>query len=214
MLGTHRSITQDDVGGVRVEYYFVRAFAWLLLASSQGLDETKAARVRLSELMTPDEITEARALARLWKSTNYSKEHVEDFEDATTAYEKRDYETAYRLLRPQAEQGLALAQINLGGMYRKGEGVMQDYKEAVKWYRLAAEQGEAEAQFNLGVMYLNGEGVVQDHIRAFAYLLLASIQWHEGARQERQLLSEQLTSDQIAEAQALAREWAAKYNKQ
>ena len=49
-----------------------------------------------------------------------------------------------------AEQGLAMAQYNLGVMYAKGEGVTQDNEQAVAWYRKAAEQGEAIAQNNLG----------------------------------------------------------------
>ena len=39
--------------------------------------------------------------------------------------------------RKVAEQGAT--KINLGGMYRRGQGVPQDFAEAVKWYlRLAA----------------------------------------------------------------------------
>jgi TPR repeat protein len=67
------------------------------------------------------------------------------FEDVGAAYERGDYATALRLIRPLAEQGGAKAQYNLGQMYRDGQGVPQDYAEAVKWYRLAAEQGYADA---------------------------------------------------------------------
>ena len=75
------------------------------------------------------------------------------FIDAVEALEREDYETAYKLFLPLAEQGDADAQFNLGVMYDEGDGVPQDYKEAFKWYRLAAEQGDAFAQFELGVMY-------------------------------------------------------------
>ena len=67
-------------------------------------------------------------------------------EDATTAYQRGDYETARRLLRPLAEQGDAAAQSKLGEMYAAGDGVRQDYAEAAKLYQLAAEQGEPDAQ--------------------------------------------------------------------
>jgi TPR repeat protein len=87
-------------------------------------------------------------------------------EDASAAYEQGDYATAYRLIRPMAEQGYAKAQYNLGVMYHNGEGVPQDDAEAVKWYRKAAGQGLADAQYNLGVMYKNGEGVPQDYNEA------------------------------------------------
>ena len=33
----------------------------------------------------------------------------------------------------EAEQGVAMAQYNLGLMYKAGKGVAQDYKEAVNW---------------------------------------------------------------------------------
>ena len=68
----------------------------------------------------------------------------------------------FRQTRQLAEQGVAEAQFNLGGMYEKGQGVRQDYAEAVKWYRQAAEQGYVKAQYNLGARYFTGRGVHQD----------------------------------------------------
>jgi TPR repeat protein len=101
---------------------------------------------------------------------------ADDFEDAAAAYERGDYETAYRLIKLLAEQGDASAQNNLGLMYANGEGVPQDYAEAVKWYRLAAEQGNAVAQNNLGLRYYKGEGVLQDYTEAMKWLRLAAEQ--------------------------------------
>jgi len=69
---------------------------------------------------------------------------------------------AFAETKGKAEAGDAIAQYNLGVMYRKGQGVEQDFKEAVKWYQKAADQGYAPAQHNLGVMYENGQGVEQD----------------------------------------------------
>jgi len=67
------------------------------------------------------------------------------FEDATNAYYRGDYETAFRLIAPLAEQGLPEAQFNMGLMFEMGQGVPQSADEAVKWYRMAAEQGNAKA---------------------------------------------------------------------
>jgi TPR repeat protein len=72
-----------------------------------------------------------------------------DFQKGLTAYKSGDYATALREWTPLAEQGNAVAQYNLGVMYRKGKGVPQNHKTAVKWYRLSAEQGDADAQSNL-----------------------------------------------------------------
>jgi TPR repeat protein len=48
------------------------------------------------------------------------------FEDATAAIERGDYEEAYRLTKPLAEQGNAEAQFNLGILYANGQGVPQE----------------------------------------------------------------------------------------
>ena len=88
------------------------------------------------------------------------------FDDGIAAYERGDYGTAFRLMKPLAERGDARAQHNLGVMYDYGRGVPQDNTKAAKWYRRAAEQGIPEAQHNLGLMYENGQGVPQDNTKA------------------------------------------------
>ena len=98
------------------------------------------------------------------------------YEDASAAYERGDYATAFRLMKPLAEQGYAKAQYNLGVMYHKGEGVPADHAEAVKWFRKAAEQGYAKAQYNLGVMYRIGDGVPQDNTETMKWYRKAAEQ--------------------------------------
>lgn len=44
-----------------------------------------------------------------------------------------------------ADQGHALAQTKLGGMYCCGSGVRKDQAQGIRWYRRAAEQGEVAA---------------------------------------------------------------------
>ena len=79
-------------------------------------------------------------------------------------------------MKAAAEQGLAVAQHNLGVMYRKGEGVPENDAEAVKWYRKAADQGLAVAQHNLGIMYEYGEGVPENHAEAVKWYRKAADQ--------------------------------------
>ncbi|HHF3780583.1 TPA: tetratricopeptide repeat protein, partial [Haemophilus influenzae] len=97
-----------------------------------------------------------------FQSTAWADTLEQQFQQGLTAYEQSDYQTAFKLWLPLAEQGNASVQFNLGLMYSKGQGVKQDDFEAVKWYRKAAEQGHAKAQYNLGNMYANGRGVKQD----------------------------------------------------
>jgi TPR repeat protein len=101
---------------------------------------------------------------------------VAAYEDALAAYNKGDYAPMLRLMRPLAEQGVALGQYSLGVMYEKGQGVPQDYATAVSWYRKAAEQGLANAQYNIGTIYLNGQGVPQDYETAATWLRKAAVQ--------------------------------------
>ncbi len=92
-------------------------------------------------------------------------------------------------------------------MYARGQGVPLDYAEAVKWFRKAADRGVAKAQYNLGLMYANGAGVTQDYVLAHMWLNLAAAQGEPDAETSRETLGSMMTSDQIAKAQRLAREW-------
>ena len=91
-------------------------------------------------------------------------------------------------------------------MYDFGLGVPENDKEAVKWYRLAAEQGNAAAQNNLGIMYDLGEGVLQDYVKAHVWLNLSAAQGKKKAAERRDRLRQQMTAEQVAEAQKLAAE--------
>jgi uncharacterized protein len=99
-----------------------------------------------------------------------------DFQAGMDANNREDYATALREWRPLAEQGDALAQYNLGILYRKGRGVQQDDVQARKWYEKAAAQGQAKAQFSLGTLYFNGEGVHKDYQQALRWFRLAADQ--------------------------------------
>lgn len=99
-----------------------------------------------------------------------------DFQAGMTANDREDYATALREWQPLAEQGDALAQYNLGLLYRKGRGVPQDDVQARKWYAKAAAQGLAKAQFSLGTLYFNGEGGPKDYQQALRWFRLAADQ--------------------------------------
>ena len=103
-------------------------------------------------------------------------------EDAFTAYNRQEYATTVRLLKPLADQGAAWAQTFLGFMYATGQGVPKDDVQAVKWYRLAADQGGAGAQVNLGFMYANGQGVPKDDAQAVKWYRLAADQGNAQAQ--------------------------------
>ena len=96
-----------------------------------------------------------------FQSTAWADTLEQQFQQGLTAYEQSNYQTAFKLWLPLAEQGDANAQAYLGLAYTEGRGVRQDYTEAVKWFRKAAEQGHANAQAILGFSYLLGQSGVQ-----------------------------------------------------
>jgi len=118
-------------------------------------------------------------------------------------------------LMTKAEQGDASAQSKLGLMYLMGEAIPLDYKEAFRWYRASAVQENSSAQGSLGAMYRKGLGLPQDYIQAHMWYNLATA--NSDLDQERKLwaknrdsIAKMMTSEQIAEAQRLAREWKPK----
>lgn len=95
-------------------------------------------------------------------------------DEARSAYQREDYETAARLLKPQAERGDAEAQYRLGMMARFGWGIDKDNEAAARWFRKAAEQGHAQAQAELGNLYRLGRGVPEDPKEAARWLRAAA----------------------------------------
>jgi len=121
-------------------------------------------------------------------------------------------------LKKLAEQGNRDAQFGLAYMYYNGQGVPQDYSEAAKWFRKAADQGNVDAQFRLGFMYYYGQGVPKDYIQAHMWFnLCAAIskgEVREEAVNNRGAVTIKMTSEQIATAEKLAKEWMEKSKKQ
>jgi len=72
------------------------------------------------------------------------------YDDAYNALVNGDYQKAFVIIKPLAEQnGDVWSQNNLGMLYREGEGVVKNYEQAVYWFTKAAEQGGYLAQYNL-----------------------------------------------------------------
>jgi TPR repeat protein len=95
-------------------------------------------------------------------------------------------------------------------LYADGLGVTQDDQEALRWYKLAAAQGMATAQYRLGNIYKRGDGVAIDSVRAHMWFDLSAAQGERFSVIERDSIAKRLTSQQMAEAQKLARECLAR----
>jgi TPR repeat protein len=78
---------------------------------------------------------------------------------------------------------------------------------AVRWYRRSANQGNDLAQRRLGLLYERGDGVPQDYIQAYMWYKLGAANGGKSGAVLRDSLAMRMNSDQLTEAQKLAREW-------
>lgn len=84
--------------------------------------------------------------------------------------------------KKKAAAGNAVAQLNLGWMYDKGDGVPKDVTKAVKWYQKAAAQGQMLAQFKLGWIYDKGDGFPRDAAKAVEWYQKSAAQGYASAQ--------------------------------
>ena len=84
-------------------------------------------------------------------------------EQARAAAEKRDFATAAKILRTEADKGDAVAANGLGELYMSGEGVKASRAEALAWFQRSADSGNPAGLFNTaGLLFAGGEGVARD----------------------------------------------------
>ncbi|MFQ5533569.1 MAG: SPOR domain-containing protein [Sphingomonadales bacterium] len=145
----------------------------------------------------------AFVLAMAWAFPALAQE-----DSGMAAYQAGDYETAARIWAELADQGNAIAQFNLGGMYQKGLGVAQDSDRAFNLFRAAAERGHGSSQYNLGVMYANGTGVGRDYVQGYLWVSLATEQMPAGdardlALKVREVIERRMSPEQLAQAKQL-----------
>lgn len=81
-----------------------------------------------------------------------------------------------------------------------------DRSRALEEFRRAAEAGDARAQMRLGRMYQDGTDVLQDYVAAHMWYNLAASQGVARAAEARDALSRDMSPEQLAQAQELARQ--------
>ena len=98
--------------------------------------------------------------------------YADEFEDAVKAVNRRDYETAYKMIVPLAEKGQAAAQLVLGMMYFKGTGVEKNIVEADKWLFISEASGQEAGKKNRIFVerQMNRDQIVKAHQLAKKWL--------------------------------------------
>jgi TPR repeat protein len=185
--------------GNGVEIDSTEAFKWYQKAAKQGHTQAQNSLKMIAqteELKAQAEKGDATAQYRLGTRYRFGFPGV-----------MQDDAEAEKWFRKSADQGNAEGQDGLGFCYRYGLGVTKDDVEAVKWFRKAAEQGYDVAQYNLGYMYYDGECVPKDYVQSYKWQLLATSHGNEPAKKLVSFLEKNMTLEQIAEGQKLAREF-------
>jgi TPR repeat protein len=78
---------------------------------------------------------------------------------------------------------------------------------ATEQVELAAQVGAPDALFELGMLYATGRDVAADLVVAHKWFNLAAARGNSSALTHRVELAQEMSAEQIAEAQKLAREW-------
>jgi len=122
----------------------------------------------------------------LAKSVNQSRfvstDPDELYQLGKTAFDNKDFPTAFKWYAKSASYNHIKAQANLGYLYSKGFGVTQSYKKAHEWYLKAAELNSPTAQSNIATLYLQGKGVERNVQKGIAWLTKAAEQNHAAAQ--------------------------------
>jgi len=132
---------------------------------------------------------------------------------AQAAYEAGDQAQAVELLRQSATAGFAEAQFNLGLFYHNGQVVTKDLDQAYAWYIKAAEQGHPKAEVNVAIFYYYGVAVPQDRVASYVWFRLAVDAGVEQAKKNLEMNASDLSPEDLARAQELAREKQAEIRK-
>lgn len=85
----------------------------------------------------------------------------------------------------------------------------RDYETIFQKVETAAKSGNRGAQYILGLLYFyGGRPVTQDFVLAHMWMNLAASCGRKEAAEVREIIASNMTPEQIAEAQKLAREWS------
>ena len=115
---------------------------------------------------------------------------------------RQDYSETIRLFKLAAAPGKDTPSSNYG----IGVGTATDAIRAAAGEPELEGQDAARAKYNLGYMYFEGVGVPQDYVRAHFWLNLAAATGLAAAVKSRDIVANEMTPQQIAEAQKMARE--------
>lgn len=84
----------------------------------------------------------------------------------------------FHALQQKAESGDAMAWLNIGILWGRGDEIDKDLNQARVCYEKSVELGSTDALFNLYQMYRTGDGVKKNIEKSVEYLMLGAEQGH------------------------------------
>ena len=125
-------------------------------------------------------------------------------------YKVQDYRSAIDYCTIAADQGDPLSEITAAELLYEHGDYPSDSEEATKLYFRSALRGSNTGPMGLGRAYEEGVGVLQDFMLAHAWYNIASSRLGPGNQEEaaeaRDRVARNLSSDQIIDAQTLAKQ--------
>ncbi|MBI3451590.1 MAG: sel1 repeat family protein [Rhodospirillales bacterium] len=121
---------------------------------------------------------------------------------------------ATQWIRRAADRGNLWAIYHYGERLENGKGIQANPDEAMTWFRRAAESGYADAIHRVSQFWLNSEGgapTTEQDISTYMMLTLSMERGNDAlkkqAAEERAILANRMTPDDIATATARAKAW-------
>ncbi|MEZ6044936.1 MAG: tetratricopeptide repeat protein [Planctomycetaceae bacterium] len=83
------------------------------------------------------------------------------------------------MYQKSVDVGDSFAELQLGGLYERGLGVLKNDAKAAELFHLASSKGNIDATVRLGVLYLEGRGENQDYEKAQSLLKIGVFSGNE-----------------------------------
>ena len=99
-----------------------------------------------------------------------SPSFAQSLEEGKREFDAQNFETAFKILKPLADEGDAQALTYIAHMYLEGWGVDEDIELGCDMFEKAAKMGEAEAQSYAGLCYMGSPGRWRQPNRAYKWM--------------------------------------------
>ena len=120
---------------------------------------------------------------------------------------KKNLKKAFEMYMIAAQAGFSRAEFNIGNMLINGHGVAKDLSTGMRWLTTAARRGDRDALGLLGSLHYQRKAPNSERTSAWMFLDLASRLGKAPATVLLNLLKQQMTTEQVAEAKRLQAEW-------